>query len=166
MESVHIGLGSNLGNMERNLKEAVDRLGAIDATRLLRISSLYFCEPIGGPPQPWYYNAIVQVITSLAPLNILRALQEIEKDMGRTRSERNSPRTIDLDIIFFGEQLINTDDLIIPHPRLLERRFVLEPLVEIASNLVHPAKGGTMEEWLKKMKGGGTVVKKGLFYEI
>ncbi len=166
LRSAYIGLGSNLGNGEENLKAAVTRLRAIDAIELKRVSSLYFSEPIGGPKQPWYSNAIVEVATSLAPHDMLHALQGVEESMGRRRAERNAPRIIDLDILFFGDLVIQTKDLNIPHPRLLERRFVLEPLVEISGELRHPSAGGTVEEWLRRLKDGGAVIKKGSFYGI
>ena len=164
MELVYIGIGSNLGDRKKNLKEAVTRLDARDSIKLTKVSSSYLTEPIGGPPQPWYYNAIVEVRTSLTPRDLLSVLREIERGMGRKRRERNSPRIIDLDILFFGGRVIEADDLKVPHPRALERRFVLEPLVEIAADLTHPSAGGAMKEWLEKLEEPGTVVKKGLFY--
>lgn len=124
-----IGLGSNLGDRRANLDAAVAALaglGEIDA-----VSSLYETTPIGGPPQDDYLNAVVLLDTELEPIELMDALLTIEADLGRVRAERFGPRTLDLDLLLYGDQVVDAPDLSVPHPRMTERRFVLEPLLEV-----------------------------------
>jgi len=139
MPRAYIGLGSNLGDRAANLDAAV---AALDATRGITVvvrSSVRETEPLDAPP-PAYLNAVVAVETSLPPRDLLAACQRIEEDLGRTRPFRHAPRTIDLDILLYGDVVMDTPDLVLPHPGLL-RPFVIEPLLEIAPGLVHPATG-------------------------
>src|SRR5262249_22225441 len=109
-----------------------------------QISSYYETEPIGGPPdQPDFLNAVIEAETNLSPQELLDALRDIERDLGRVRRERYGPRTIDLDLLLYGDQVLNQPDLTIPHPRMHERGFVLEPLTEIAPQALHPILGKT-----------------------
>ncbi|MDD5557334.1 MAG: 2-amino-4-hydroxy-6-hydroxymethyldihydropteridine diphosphokinase [bacterium] len=161
-ETAYIGLGSNIGDRERHLAEAVRRIGAVGGVRVRRTSSLYDTEPVGGPPQPPFLNAAVEVETAMRPERLLAALRSIEEAMGRVRGERDGPRVIDLDILLFGDRVAGSESLTVPHPRLLERRFALEPLAEIAPGAVHPVAKRTAAELLEMLGAGraGAVVRR------
>jgi len=146
---VFLGLGSNLGDREAALEGALQRLAA-RGFRVTRRSSLWLTEPVGGPPQGFFLNAVVQGETALRPEALLEACLATEREMGRVRAERNGPRTIDVDVLFFGEERRLSPGLVIPHPRLHERRFVLEPLAEIAPGFVHPTLGLSVRELLAR----------------
>lgn len=135
VSTVWIGLGANLGERADTLRAALVAINAVDATRVQRVSSLYRSAPVdaGGPD---YLNAVAELTTGLAPQDLLQALQTIELDAGRERPYRNAPRTLDLDILWFGDQRIATPTLTVPHPRLMERAFVLHPLAELAPERV------------------------------
>lgn len=130
-----IGLGANLGDRGAALAQAVQALAALPATRLVAVSDLYASAPIdaGGPD---YLNAVVELATQLAPLALLDALQAVEQAGGRERPYRNAPRTLDLDLLLYGDQQIQSERLTVPHPRITERAFVLLPLAEIAPERV------------------------------
>jgi 2-amino-4-hydroxy-6-hydroxymethyldihydropteridine diphosphokinase len=166
MEKVYIGLGSNLGDRRRNLKEAVDRIISEAGVRVTGVSSIYLTEPVGTDGGPWFCNAVIEAETSMEPLDLLLKLQRFENEMGRSDRGRNAPRPIDMDILLFGGKVISSPALVVPHPRMLERRFVLEPLVEVAAGLEHPVRGGRMSEWLAKISDEGIAVKKGKFYVV
>jgi len=142
---VFLGLGSNLGDRHRALEDALRHL-ELRGFQTTRRSSTWQTAPVGGPPQGWFLNAVVAGETALAPEGLLQACLETERAMGRVRAERNGPRLIDIDILIFGEERREEPDLVIPHPRLRERRFVLEPLFEIAPGLRHPVLGLTVAE--------------------
>ena len=144
---VFLGLGSNLGDREAAILGALALLGA-RGFRTTRCSSLWLTEPVGGPAQGWFLNAVAGGETDLRPEALLEACLATEREMGRVRAERNGPRTIDVDILLFGETTWDAPGLRIPHPRLHERRFVLAPLAEIAPRLVHPVLGVTVAELL------------------
>jgi 2-amino-4-hydroxy-6-hydroxymethyldihydropteridine diphosphokinase len=139
---VFIGLGSNLGDRAAAIEGALARLAGRGFRTTLR-SSLWLTEPVGGPPQGWFLNAVAGGETTLTPGALLEACLATEREMGRIRTVRNGPRTIDVDILLFGEERRDTPDLVLPHPRLPERRFVLEPLAEIAPDVLHPVLGLT-----------------------
>ncbi|MCL5957806.1 MAG: 2-amino-4-hydroxy-6-hydroxymethyldihydropteridine diphosphokinase [Chloroflexi bacterium] len=137
MAVVYLGLGTNLGDRERNLENALELLGR--EMKTLDLSSIYETEPVGFVDQPWFLNAVCRVETNLGPHDLLRAIKRVEKEAGREPSFRWGPRTIDIDILLYDGICLSEADLEIPHPRLVEREFVLAPLREIAGDLVHPA---------------------------
>ncbi|MGZ4968823.1 MAG: 2-amino-4-hydroxy-6-hydroxymethyldihydropteridine diphosphokinase [Methylobacter sp.] len=140
--TAYIGLGSNLENPAEQIKSARGAITRITGVQELAFSSLYHSAPMGPQDQPDYVNAVMGVETGLPPLDLLRCLQRIENDHGRVRkTERWGARTLDLDVLVYGDQVIELPDLIVPHPGLAERAFVLYPLFEIAPQLTVPGKG-------------------------
>ena len=129
---VYIGLGSNLGDREANIRAALRHLEECGRIRGVRCSTLHETDPVGGPPgQPRYFNAVAELETTLSPRQLLARMQEIERRHGRQRDISNGPRTLDLDLLLYGEKVIDEDDLIVPHPRMWERPFVMRPLEEV-----------------------------------
>jgi 2-amino-4-hydroxy-6-hydroxymethyldihydropteridine diphosphokinase len=159
MKLVHLGLGSNIGNREAHLTKAVGELQARDL-RLRRLSGIYETEPMGLREQRWFLNQVAEFETELLPLQLLRRIRRIETRLGRTRVMVNGPRTIDIDIVLYGNAIVKTPDLEIPHPRYRERRFVLEPLAELNASLKDPETGRTVAEMLDAVGGQPTIVKK------
>ena len=137
---VFIGIGSNLGDRRKNIQLALKKIKQNPCCKVLKVSSLVETEPEGGPPQPEYLNAVIKIRTSFKPDKLLRVLQEIETILGRKRSMKNGPRTIDLDILIYDDQRINQPGLQIPHPRISKRVFVLKPLLEIESEIFNKLK--------------------------
>ena len=134
----YIGIGSNLGDKVSQCEEAISDILKADRHKLLARSSLFKTKPIGYTSQDWFINAVIKIETDLDPFELLQNLKGIESLLGRKETVRWGPRTIDLDILFFDEKEIQTDELQIPHPRLQERQFVLIPLAEIDRHLIHP----------------------------
>ena len=153
---VFLGLGSNLGDREAAIEGALARLAERGFQTTLR-SSLWLTEPVGGPPQGWFLNAVAGGETSLTPEALLEACLATEREMGRVRTVRNGPRTIDLDVLLFGAQRRDAPGLVLPHPRLADRRFVLEPLAEIAPGVLHPVIGLTAAELLARCPDASVV---------
>ena len=151
MKPVYLGLGSNVGDPVAQIRKALERIRGTKGIRLLRVSSLYRTEPLGETDQDWFVNAVAEVETSLLPLQLLDRLQEIEERMERNTPYRWGPRSIDLDILFFGNRVVEEPELTIPHPLVEQRRFVLEPLVELAPDGVHPLHGKTFLELLEDL---------------
>lgn len=141
---VFIGVGANLGPVRENFARALRSMEK--CARVLAVSSLYESDPVGPKDQPKFTNAVVKVETELSPFGLLDHLKAIEKEVGRKKTKRWGPRVIDLDIIFYGDLVISTDSLVIPHPRAHERRFVLEPLLEIEPAAWHPVKNMTVRD--------------------
>jgi len=127
----YLGMGSNLGNRRENIKKALDYLAKTKGIKIEKNSRIYETEPVGGPPQGKFLNAAIKIKTSLTPLSLLKTTKNIEKDLGRKKSVRFGPRQIDLDILFYGDRVIKTRGLIVPHPRIFEREFMLKPLREV-----------------------------------
>ena len=142
--TVYLGLGSNMGNRQDNLDRALGLLS--QRLRTGKVSSIYDTEPIGNVNQPRFLNLVCQVYTRLAPRELLTLAKGIELKLGRALGKSSAPRPIDIDILFYGDLVIETPELVIPHPRLTERAFVLVPLNEIAPDLVHPVSGKTVKE--------------------
>ena len=136
MATIYLALGSNLGDREKNLSEALTRLRPF--VQLTRLSSIYETEPVGVREQPWFLNQVAEGTTALSPVDLLRRVKKIEIEMGRTEGIRFGPRPMDIDILLYDRVIELSPALTIPHPRLHERAFVLTPLAEIAPNLVHP----------------------------
>jgi 2-amino-4-hydroxy-6-hydroxymethyldihydropteridine diphosphokinase len=135
---VFLSLGSNLGDRRATLENALDRLEATATLRVSRRSSLYETAPVGKTDQPRFLNVVAEVETALSPEALLEAVQNVELALGRTRTVRWGPRTLDIDILLYGDATIRTARLVVPHPEMTRRRFVIEPLLEIAPDLVLP----------------------------
>jgi 2-amino-4-hydroxy-6-hydroxymethyldihydropteridine diphosphokinase len=134
----YLGLGANLGDPEAQLREALERLDAADEVEVTRVSTFYRNPPLGPEDQPWYVNAAARLRTRLGPEELLRLLQQVETEMGRVRGERWGPRRLDLDLLLYNGEVIFTPDLVVPHPEMHRRAFVLAPLAEIAPGAWHP----------------------------
>jgi 2-amino-4-hydroxy-6-hydroxymethyldihydropteridine diphosphokinase len=143
-----VGLGSNLGDRLANLQRAVELLAARPGLRVERSSRVYETEPVGGPPQPEYLNAVVEVQTTLSPHDLLAACMDVEQRMGRVRAERWGPRIIDIDVLTYDEKEVDEPDLVVPHPRMHERAFVLVPLLELDPDPLLPGRGRISERRL------------------
>ena len=148
----YIGLGSNLGEREANIRMALDDLARLPGTRLVRASSLYDSEPVGDADQPNFLNAVAEIETDLTPQQLLWNLLLIERRLGRARTRRWGPRTIDLDLLLYGPVVVDEPELQVPHPELTRRSFVLVPLVELDPLLVHPVTGETLISLLTSIK--------------
>ena len=150
MRQLYLSLGSNLGDREANLRAGSAALPAA-GVRVSKVSSFYETEPVDYRYQPWFLNCVVQGATDREPLALLRDLLRIEAQLGSRKEFRKGPRLLDMDILLFGDETIETPELQVPHPRMLERRFVLVPLAEIAPGVSHPAwKGMTARQALER----------------
>jgi 2-amino-4-hydroxy-6-hydroxymethyldihydropteridine diphosphokinase len=151
-DSALVAVGSNLGDREAHIAYAIAELRAIEGVTVVDVSTPVETEPVGGPPQRRFLNAVVLLKTALAPDELLRHLKEIEVRRGRVRTVANGPRVLDLDLVLCGGRICETKDLTLPHPRFRERRFVLEPAAEVAPELVDPVTGRTVKELLAALK--------------
>ena len=140
MATVYLGLGSNLGDRQKNIREAVSSLQK-NAVAIEKISTIIETKPVGGPPQDKYLNAVIKCQTDLSPIQLLTVIQKIEKNLGRQRAIVNGPRTIDIDILLYGRLRISSAQLLIPHPRMSSRDFVMLPLKEIEPKLAEEIMG-------------------------
>jgi 2-amino-4-hydroxy-6-hydroxymethyldihydropteridine diphosphokinase len=145
MTVAYVGLGANIGEPRAQVLAAWDALGRVPQTRAIARSSLYRSAPMGYEDQPDFLNCVAKLETTLEPRALLSHLQQIERNLGRARSFRDAPRTIDLDLLLYGSEVIDTPDLGVPHPRMHERAFVLEPLVELDPDAVIPGRGSAAE---------------------
>lgn len=152
---VYLSLGSNIGDRAANLQSAIEELSRFG--KVAAVSSFYETEPVEVTKQPWFLNCAVSLDTARTPGQLLRALLEIERTMGRQRTQQKGPRKIDIDILLFGDSSVNTASLTIPHPAMHERRFVLEPLAEIAPDIRHPLLNKTVQELRDSLPPGQTV---------
>ncbi len=156
-DNVFLGMGSNLGDRAQNLERAVEFIDALEMTRVEAVSALYETEPRMYGDQPDFLNGCAKIRTGLSARNLLDRLLGIEQAMGRIREVENGPRTIDLDILLCGQQIISEEGLEIPHPGIAERGFVLVPLAELAAEVVHPGFGESIGALLDKCPDAGWV---------
>ena len=150
MKIVYLSLGSNVGDRETHLARARERLASED-THVLRASAIYETEPRDFPDQAWFLNQVVEIETDLFPKQLLARVQKIEFALGRVPTHPKGPRTIDIDILLYGDTILSNPGLEIPHARLADRRFVLEPLAELAPDLRHPRTNVTVREMLAQV---------------
>ncbi|MGC8810542.1 MAG: 2-amino-4-hydroxy-6-hydroxymethyldihydropteridine diphosphokinase [bacterium] len=154
----YIGIGSNLGDSLANCRQAIQAIGAEKGNKIVACSSFYITEPVGSKDQNWFVNAVIAVETNFSPRQLIEFLMNIEENMGRKRKERWGPRVIDLDILFYENLICQEDNLQIPHPEMVKRRFVLQPLKDIAPQLVHPKLGKTVSELLDELPPAEKVI--------
>ena len=147
----YLSLGSNVGDRLENLRRAFRLLCEVGIA-LRCTSSVYETEPVDNPDQGWFLNCIAEIATTLEPLALLRKVQQIEAQLGRERTVAKGPRTLDIDILVYGDVVLESEELTLPHPRMLQRRFVLEPLRELAPTLLIPGTGKTVEETLGDLR--------------
>jgi len=132
MAICYLGIGSNSGQRRKNIRSAIDKINALKDTKVIRSSRIIESNPLGGPVgQGKFLNAALKIKTNITPFTLLKKLKQIEKELGRKETIRYGPRTIDLDILFYADKIINTKRLILPHPRIFEREFVMKPLLEV-----------------------------------
>jgi 2-amino-4-hydroxy-6-hydroxymethyldihydropteridine diphosphokinase len=157
MAVVYLGLGSNIGDKEKNIKQAVTLLKKIGMIK--NFSSLYETEPVGYRDQDWFLNGVIEIDTPLKPVDLLFNLQSIEQEMGRKNDMKNGPRIIDIDILFYDDLVMSDKGITIPHPRLHERLFVLQPMMDVNPDLIHPKFQKTIEMLCKQVQTAGPKVR-------
>jgi 2-amino-4-hydroxy-6-hydroxymethyldihydropteridine diphosphokinase len=148
----YIGIGSNIGDKLNNCEKAISEILKADRHKLLARSSLFKTQPMGYPSQDWFVNGVIKIETEFEAHELLRTLKTIESQLGRVETFRWGPRTIDLDVLFFDDIQIHTEELQIPHPLIQHRQFVLVPLAEIGRNLIHPVLKKTVQDLLSDLK--------------
>lgn len=154
-KTVYLSLGSNIGDRAANISAAIEHLGNVGEVK--SVSSFYETEPVDVSAQPWFVNCAIRLETELMPRQLLSRLQSIEQALGRRHTYAKGPRVIDLDILLFGNSIVDLSGIVIPHPRLHERRFVLEPLAEIAPEVRHPIFKRTMRQLRDNLPAGQSV---------
>jgi 2-amino-4-hydroxy-6-hydroxymethyldihydropteridine diphosphokinase len=159
-ECAYIGLGTNIGDRELKLLMAVAELGKLPGTRVTGLSPFYQTEPVGGVPQEDFYNAVARIVTSLSPLALLDELKRIEAQVfKRVPSGHWGPRSMDLDILLYGDLVLAGERLTVPHPQLAKRRFALQPLADLDPSLVHPSLGKSIAQLLESLQSNERVVR-------
>jgi 2-amino-4-hydroxy-6-hydroxymethyldihydropteridine diphosphokinase len=153
----YVSIGTNLGDRAAQLEFALRSLGELPATHVAALSPIFETDPVGPPPQGAYLNAVVQLDTALAPRALLDALLAIERAAGRERSVRNAARVLDLDLLLYGDLVLDEPGLCVPHPRLAERAFILEPLAALAPDLVHPRLAEPIASLAARVRDPGAV---------
>ena len=161
-KTVYLSLGSNLGDRAANLGSAITKLAELG--KVVTVSSFYETEPVELTAQPWFLNCAVKFDTEKMPRQLISGILNLEQSMGRQRKQQKGPRTIDIDVLLFGSSIIEIPSLAIPHPRLHERRFVLEPMTEIAPDARHPVFKRTMRELRDALPAGQTVKRLNLVF--
>lgn len=156
-KTVYLSLGSNVGDRAANLRTAIEKLSEVGTVEA--ISGFYETEPVETGPQPWFLNCVVKVETEKMPRQLISAILALEQSMGRQRRQEKAPRTIDIDVLLFGSSVIELPSLTVPHPRFHERRFVLEPLAEIAPDVRHPVFKRSIRELRDALTAGQQVKK-------
>ncbi len=151
MPKVYLAVGSNLGDRKANIEKAKTLLKTLPDIHFLKSSACYETDPVGGPAQGKYLNAVWEIETHASPKILMEELLRIEAELGRKRTVRNAPRTIDLDILFYGDLTIAQEGLTLPHPRMRERWFVLKPLADLCPDFRHPALNKTVSELLEAL---------------
>ena len=164
MSKVLVGVGSNLGDREFLIRKAVEAMRDLPRTLVVRVSSLYDTDPVGDVDQPAFLNAVVWLESTLEPRELLWQLLQIEKRMGRVRTQRWGPRPIDLDLLFYDDEAIDEPDLTVPHPEAHRRAFVLLPLLELDPDFVHPSTGESIKKLIKRLPPNPPVRKAGRFW--
>jgi 2-amino-4-hydroxy-6-hydroxymethyldihydropteridine diphosphokinase len=164
VKRVFVGIGSNLGDREFLIRKAVEGLRELPHTSVLRVSSLYDTDPVGDVVQPPFLNAVAWLESELDARALLWHLLLIERRMGRVRTQRWGPRSIDLDLLFHGDLVLDEPDLQVPHPEAHRRAFVLQPMLELDPDFVHPVTGETVRKMVKKLDPIPTVRKGGRFW--
>ena len=155
MSRVFIGIGSNEGERLEQISRAARRLGEVAGARLVQMATIMETDPVGGPPQGPYLNTVVELDTSLAPHDLFKILQALERSLGRQPSaERWAPRPIDLDLLLYDDRVVTSPELTVPHPRMHERRFVLEPLAQLAPDVLHPVLHQSIAQLLAQLPSG------------
>ena len=157
--TAYIGIGSNLGTPGKNCANAIEKISRTKDIKIISKSSFYQTEPIGGVQQGWFVNSAIEIETDLSPENLLSVLLNLELAMGRIRKEKWGPRLIDLDLLFYGNLVLENKSLTLPHPEIQNRKFVLVPMCEIAENLIHPTLKKTIKTLLQE-SSDITIVKK------
>jgi 2-amino-4-hydroxy-6-hydroxymethyldihydropteridine diphosphokinase len=152
MKTVYLSLGSNVGDREEMLRAAL-RLLESPGLHVVRVSPVYETEPQDFKKQPWFLNLVAEIQTGLFPMQLLTRVRRIERELGRKRTVDKGPRSIDIDILLYGESVIDSEDLVVPHPRMTERRFVLQPLADLAPDLRHPVLRRSVKELLAAVSG-------------
>jgi 2-amino-4-hydroxy-6-hydroxymethyldihydropteridine diphosphokinase len=155
MITAYIGIGSNLGDTLNNCRKSIEMTGRIPDTSVTAQSRFFRTEPVGVEGQDWYVNGVISLSTGLSAQDLLKSLLEIEQIMGRERKKKWDSRTIDLDILLYGQKVIEEENLTVPHPLMHLRRFVLEPMVQLAPDLIHPVLGKSMAGLLEDFREQG-----------
>ena len=153
MVIAYIGIGANLGDRAENIRAAIEKMGQLQNTQVMAVSTLLENPAVGGPiDSPAFINAAAELKTALHPGDLLHGMLAIERILGRFRKEKWGPRPIDLDLLLYGDQIIHENDLTVPHPLMHQRRFVLQPLAEIAPDAMHPRQHQTIAAMLRDLK--------------